>query len=42
MLLIAIVDESVETVDRLDPDIAAAAAIAAVGAPKFDEFLAAK
>ena len=40
MLLVAIVDQRVEAVDALDPDVAAAAAIAAVRAAELDEFLA--
>ena len=40
VLLIAIVDERVEPIDRLDHDIAALAAIAAVGTAELDEFLA--
>ncbi len=40
MLLIAIVDQGVETGDRLDDHIAALAAVAAVWAAKLDEFLA--
>ncbi len=40
MLLVAVIDEGVETVDRLRPDIAAIAAVAAIGAAQFDEFLA--
>ena len=39
MLLIAVVDQGVEIVHRHGPDIAAAAAIAAIGAAKFDELL---
>src|SRR5690606_2906321 len=39
MLLIAIVDQRVETVHGLDPDIAPAAAVAAVRSTEFDEFL---
>ena len=42
MLLIAVVDQRVEAIDRLDDDIAAAAAIAAVRPAEFEEFLAAK
>jgi hypothetical protein len=42
VLLITIIDERVEPLDRFRPDIATAAAIAAVGAAEFDEFLAAK
>ncbi len=40
MLLVAIVDQRVEAVDGLHPDIAAAAAIAAVRSAELDEFLA--
>ena len=40
MLLVAIVDQRVEAVDGLDPDIAALAAVAAIGAADFDEFFA--
>ena len=40
MLLVAIVDQRVEAVDAFGPDIAAAAAIAAVGAAELDELLA--
>ena len=40
MLLIAVVDQRVEIVRRLDDDVAAAAAVAAVGAAELDEFLA--
>ena len=40
MLLVAIVDQRIEAVDALDHDIAAAAAIAAIGAAEFDEFFA--
>lgn len=39
MLLIAVVDQGVEAVDGLDPDIAAAAAVTAIRAAEFDEFL---
>jgi len=39
MLLIAEIDQGVEIGDTLDPNIAAATAIAAVGAAEFDEFL---
>ena len=42
MLLVAVVDQRVEPVDRLDPDVAAAAAVAAVGAAELDELLAAE
>ena len=40
VLLVAIVDQGVETVDRLHNHVAAVAAIAAVRAAIFDEFLA--
>src|SRR5579862_4192425 len=40
MLLIAIIDERVEIGDRLDHDIAAAPAIAAIGSTELDKFLA--
>ncbi len=40
MLLIAVVDQRVEAADAFDDDIAAAAAVAAVRAAEFDEFLA--
>ena len=40
MLLEAVIDQRVEIVDRLDPDVAALAAIAAPGAAIFDELLA--
>src|SRR5690606_6697819 len=40
MLLVAVVDQRVEPVDRLDPDVAAAAAVAAVRAAELDELLA--
>ena len=40
VLLVAIVDQRVEAVDDFDDDIAAAAAIAAVGAAELDELLA--
>src|SRR5204863_1303049 len=39
VLLISIIDEGVEAVDGLDPDVAAAAAVAAVGAAVLDELL---
>jgi hypothetical protein len=42
MLLIAIVDERVEPVDRLGDHVAAPAAVAAVRSAEFDEFLAAE
>src|SRR5580693_5421043 len=42
MLLEAIVDQCVEIIDRLSPDIAAPSAIAAPGTAIFDEFLAAE
>ena len=40
MLLVAIVDQRVQPVDRLHPDIAAAAAVAAVRPAELDELLA--
>ena len=40
MLLEAEIDQRVEAVDGLDPDVAAAAAVAAVRAAELDEFLA--
>ena len=40
VLLVAIVDQRVEAVDRLDDHVAALAAVAAVRAAEFDEFLA--
>ena len=40
MLLITVVDERVEVLDALDPDVAALAAVAAVGAAELDEFFA--
>ena len=40
VLLVAVIDQRVEAVDRLDDDIAALAAVAARGAAEFDEFLA--
>src|SRR5665213_1885091 len=42
MLLIAIVDQRVQSVDHLDDDVAAAAAIAAGGAAELDILLAAE
>ena len=42
VLLVAIVDQRVQPVDRLDHDIAAAAAIAAVGPAELNELFAAK
>src|SRR5215208_2183946 len=42
VLLVAIVDQRVQSVDHLDDDIAAAAAIAAGGAAELDEFFAAE
>ena len=42
MLLVAIVDQRVQPVDRLDPDVAAAAAVAAVRPAELDELLAAE
>src|SRR5260221_10984511 len=40
MLLVAVVDERVEVGHRLDDDVAAAAAVAAIGTAELDEFLA--
>src|SRR5262245_47810591 len=40
VLLISIVDKGVEALDGLDPDVAAAAAVAAVGAAVLDVLLA--
>ena len=40
VLLVAIVDQRVEVVDALDPDVAALAAVAAVGSAELDELLA--
>ena len=40
VLLVAIVDQGVEPLDRLDPDIPAPAAVAAVRAAVLDELLA--
>jgi len=40
MLLVAIVDQSIEAVDAFGDDIAAAASIAAVRAAEFDKFFA--
>src|SRR5258708_37136177 len=40
MLLVAIVDQGIEPIDALRDDIAAAAAIAAVGTAELDELLA--
>src|SRR5690606_12564109 len=40
MLLIAEIDQRVEAVDGLDPDVPAAPAVAAVRAAELDEFLA--
>ena len=42
MLLVAVVDQRVQAVDRLDPDVAAAPAVAAVRPAELDEFLAAE
>src|ERR1700724_3750080 len=42
VLLIAIVDQRVQSIDHLDDDVAAAAAIAAGGATELDELLAAE
>jgi hypothetical protein len=40
MLLVAVVDQGVEAFDGLDPDVAAVAAVAAVGPAVLDELLA--
>ena len=40
MLLVAIVDQRVEAIDAFDDDVAAAPAIAAIGAAELDEFFA--
>jgi hypothetical protein len=40
VLLVAVVDEGVQALDGLDPDVAAAAAVAAVRAAVLDELLA--
>ncbi len=40
VLLIAVVDQGVEAVDRLQHHVAALAAVAAAGAAELDEFLA--
>ena len=40
MLLVAVIDQGIEAADAFDDDIAAAAAVAAIGAAEFDEFLA--
>ena len=40
VLLVAVVDQRVEAVDRLDNDVAALAAVAAVGPAELDELLA--
>src|SRR5690606_23819199 len=42
MLLVAIVDQRVETVDRFGPDIAATAAVTAVRPAELDELFAAE
>ena len=42
MLLVAVIDQRVEAVDRFHDDVAAAAAIAAARAAVFDELLAAE
>ena len=42
MLLVAVVDQRVQPLDRLGPDVAALAAVAAVGAAELDELLAAE
>src|SRR5262245_28974170 len=40
MLLVAVVDERIQAVDRFDPDIAAPPAVAPVRPAEFDELLA--
>ncbi len=40
VLLVAVVDQGVQPVRRLDPDVSTASAIAAVGATELDELLA--
>ena len=40
MLLVAIVDQRVEAIDGLDPDVAALATVSAVGTAHLDEFFA--
>ena len=42
MLLVAVVDQRIEAVDRLDDDVAALAAVAAGGTAEFDKLLAAE
>ncbi len=42
VLLVAVVDQRIEAVDRLDHDVAAAAAVAAAGPAELDELLAAE
>jgi hypothetical protein len=42
MLLVAVVDQRVQAIDHLGPDIAAAAAVAAVRSAELDELLAAE
>ena len=42
MLLVAVVDQRVQPVDGFEPDVAAAAAIAAVRPAELDEFFAAE
>ena len=42
VLLVAKVDQGVETVDGLDPNVTAIAAVTAVGATIFDELFPAK
>src|SRR5690606_28196976 len=42
VLLVAVVDQRVEVGDAFGPDVAALAAVAAVGAAELDELLAAK
>ena len=40
MLLVAVIDQRVEAIDRFGDDIAALATVAAIGAAKLDELLA--
>src|SRR5690606_29874966 len=42
MLLVAVIDQGVQPVHRLHPDVAAPPAVAAVGPAELDEFFAAK
>src|SRR5262245_48440420 len=39
VLLIAIIDQGIEPVDRLDHDVTAVTAVAAIRSPELDEFL---